>query len=80
MQLYLFVSGQPRDLANTKLSNLTARPIEGLTKVPPQNIEAEIAVLGSMLIDEEAVARVIELLDEGCFYKDTHKKIFSTDF
>lgn len=45
--------------------------------VPPQNLEAEVAVLGSMLTEEEAIARAIELLDEGCFYHDSHQKIFS---
>ncbi|MFH0838911.1 MAG: replicative DNA helicase [Candidatus Omnitrophota bacterium] len=48
-----------------------------LEKVPPQNIEAEMAVLGSMLIEEEAIASGIEMLDADFFYKDNHKKIFS---
>ncbi|MDD5691672.1 MAG: replicative DNA helicase [Candidatus Omnitrophica bacterium] len=47
-----------------------------LDKLPPQNLEAEMAVLGSMLLDEEAVSVAVEKLDAGCFYKDTHRKIF----
>jgi replicative DNA helicase len=47
-----------------------------LEKVPPQNIEAEMAVLGSMLIDENAIVYAMEILDKDCFYKDSHKKIF----
>lgn len=47
-----------------------------LDKIPPQNLEAEMAVLGSMLLDEEAVSIASEKLDAACFYKDTHKKIF----
>ena len=47
-----------------------------LDKLPPQNLEAEMAVLGSMLLDEEAVSSAVEKLDAGCFYKDTHRKIF----
>jgi replicative DNA helicase len=47
-----------------------------LDKLPPQNLEAEMAVLGSMLLDEEAVSVSAERLDAGCFYKDTHRKIF----
>ena len=35
-----------------------------------------MAVLGSMLLDEEAVSAAVEKLDAGCFYKDTHRKIF----
>jgi len=51
---------------------------ELIEKVPPQNLEAEIAVLGSMLLDKEAIAHAIELLDQTSFYKEAHRKIFST--
>jgi len=47
-------------------------------RMPPQSIDAEMAVLGSIMIDHEAVGRAIELLDESCFYKDAHRKIFSS--
>lgn len=48
-----------------------------LERLPPQNIEAEQAVLGSMLLEDEAVGRAAELLEESAFYKDSHRKIFS---
>jgi len=48
----------------------------GLERMPPQNIEAEMALLGSMLIDEQAVALAIEKVEPEYFYKDAHKKIF----
>jgi replicative DNA helicase len=47
-----------------------------LEKLPPQNLEAEMAVLGSMLLDEDAVSVASEFLDKNSFYKDSHKKIF----
>ena len=47
-----------------------------LDKIPPQNLEAEMAVLGSMLLDEDAISVASELLDKNSFYKDTHQKIF----
>ncbi len=47
-----------------------------LEKVPPQNVDAEMAVLGSMLLDEEAVSIAVELLDTNSFYKDSHRRIF----
>ena len=47
-----------------------------LEKLPPQNLEAEMAVLGSMLIDENATSVAIESLDKDSFYKDSHKRIF----
>ncbi len=51
-------------------------PDTSFEKVPPQNLEAEMAVLGSMLIDEEAISVAAESLDRDLFYKDTHRKIF----
>jgi len=48
-----------------------------LERVPPQNLEAEMAVLGSMLIEEDAISSVVEILEESAFYSDAHKKIFS---
>lgn len=47
-------------------------------KLPPQNLEAEVAVLGSMLIEEDAIAQGIEVLSPEAFYKDAHKKIFQS--
>jgi replicative DNA helicase len=47
-----------------------------LDKIPPQNLEAEMAVLGSMLLDEDAISVACELLDRDSFYKDSHRKIF----
>jgi replicative DNA helicase len=44
--------------------------------VPPQNLEAEMAVLGSMLIDENAIGVALEAIDKSCFYKDSHRKVF----
>ena len=38
-----------------------------LDKVPPQNLEAEMAVLGAMLIDEDAVGLAAENLQGNCF-------------
>ena len=47
-----------------------------IERIPPQSIEAEMAVLGSMLIDNEAVSKAIEILDETAFYRSAHRKIF----
>lgn len=52
--------------------------IQHLDKVPPQNIEAEMATLGAMLLDEKLIAEIIELIDESSFYKDEHKIIYSS--
>ena len=47
-----------------------------LGKVPPSDIEAEQAVLGSMLTDKEAVTSVIEVLKEEDFYREDNKAIY----
>lgn len=47
-----------------------------LDKVPPQNIEAEMAVLGAMLLDENAIATAVESLEADSFYHDSHRKVF----
>lgn len=47
------------------------------SKVPPQNLEAEMSVLGAMLIDRQVIGRVLEIIDEKAFYKEAHSKIFS---
>lgn len=49
-----------------------------LERMPPQNIEAEMALLGSVLIDEQAVVLAIEKVSPEYFYKDAHKRIFQT--
>ncbi len=46
-------------------------------RVPPQNIEAEQAVLGAMLIDKEAIAKATEVLLADDFYREAHRVIFS---
>jgi len=47
-----------------------------IDKITPQNLDAEMAVLGSMILDEEAIATAVEKLDRNFFYKDSHQKIF----
>jgi replicative DNA helicase len=50
------------------------RPVEG--RIPPQAVEIEAQVLGAMLLEREAIARVIEILDEDAFHADYHRKIY----
>lgn len=45
-------------------------------RLPPQNIEAEEAVLGGILIDPEAVSRVLDTLRPEMFYVAAHQEIF----
>ncbi len=47
-----------------------------LERVPPQNIEAEQAVLGAMLLDRNAVVVAMEKLQDDDFYREVHRVIF----
>ncbi|MHB1389688.1 MAG: replicative DNA helicase [Thermoleophilia bacterium] len=44
--------------------------------LPPQNLEAEESVLGSMMISPGAITAVAEQLQEHDFYRDSHRLIF----
>jgi len=46
-------------------------------RVPPQSLEAEKAVMGSMLIDNDCIGKAVEILTPGHFYRTAHQKIFA---
>ncbi len=50
----------------------------GIHRLPPQNIEAEQCVLGSVLQQAGAMARAAELLTPEDFYRDAHRHIFTS--
>jgi replicative DNA helicase len=45
-------------------------------RLPPQNIDAEEAILGGILLDPEAIGRVAELLHPEAFYITAHQEIY----
>ena len=45
-------------------------------KVPPQNLEAEISLLGSLMIDKDAIIKVSDFLLPRDFYKQGHREIY----
>lgn len=49
-----------------------------IEKITPSNIDAERAVIGSMLLDKEAVSKVLEVLTSESFYVPNHQVIFDT--
>lgn len=50
---------------------------DGFDRVPPQAIEAERAVLGAVLVDGEAINKVLDVVDAQAFYRDAHRKVFA---
>ncbi len=47
-----------------------------MEKLLPQNIEAECGVLGSIIIDPEAIVQVADFLHPDDFYRDAHRSIY----
>jgi len=45
-------------------------------RLPPQNLEAEMSVLGGVLLENEALNRSLEYLGTDDFYRESHRKIF----
>ena len=43
---------------------------------PPYSIEAEVSVLGGMLIDRDAVAQAIEIINDTMFYREANRRLF----
>jgi replicative DNA helicase len=48
----------------------------GADRLPPQNLDAERSVLGSMLRDNGVIGDVVQILHPESFYSDAHQKIF----
>ncbi len=46
------------------------------SRTPPQNLEAEQSILGSILIDNEVFANIEGILNDKHFYKESHRKIY----
>ncbi len=49
-------------------------------RVPPQATDLEEAVLGAMMLEQNALTNVIDILKPAVFYKEAHQKIFSAIF
>ena len=45
-------------------------------RTPPYSAEAEMAVLGGMLIDQDAVVRAVEVVDDSMFHREAHRRLF----
>ncbi|HSR88903.1 MAG TPA: replicative DNA helicase [Candidatus Udaeobacter sp.] len=50
--------------------------IKELEKIPPQSIEAEMSLLGSILLDKDAMLKIADIVQPEDFYKNAHAQIF----
>jgi len=55
---------------------ITSRTLASGSRIPPQNIEAEQSVLGSILLRDKSLPTVIELISPEDFYREGHRIIF----
>ncbi len=51
---------------------------ERIERTPPHDLDAEVCVLGSMLIDSEVIGEVVALLRPEDFYREAHRRVFAT--
>lgn len=49
-----------------------------IERIPPQSLEAEMSLLGSILIDKDAMLKIADIAHPEDFYKDAHGKIFES--
>ena len=53
-----------------------AQPGSSYERVPPQNVDAEMSVLGGMMLSKDAIADVIEILRSADFYRPAHASVY----
>jgi replicative DNA helicase len=47
-----------------------------INRVPPQNLEAEQSVLGSLMLDRDAIIKIADILSAEDFYEEKHRIIY----
>ena len=55
---------------------MAVSPRPGFDRQPPFSPEAEVSVLGGMLIDRDAVAKAVEIVRDSMFYREAHRRLF----
>jgi len=56
---------------------LTVEYIQQLgTRLPPQNLDAEVSTLGALMLDPEAIMKVVDILNPEDFYRPEHAAIY----
>ncbi len=64
---------------NEQVKNFREPKFEAPTdSIPPQNLEAEEAILGGILLDPDAISRIADVLQPEAFYLNAHRQIYRT--
>jgi len=62
--------------SNSQINSPVSQSVMEHGKVPPQAVDLEEAVLGAMMLEQDAVTAVIDILKPQVFYKEAHQRIF----
>src|SRR3989344_6488383 len=60
------------------MPQVITQTIQNRLRIPPQNLEAEMALLGSIMLRPEALFDVIDIVTPDSFYSEKHRVIFET--
>jgi replicative DNA helicase len=66
-----------RDTRKRSKSSITPQQLIELGKLPPQAVELENVVLGAIMLDNQALSKVIDILKAETFYKEAHRCIYT---
>src|SRR3989339_1369862 len=55
-----------------------SQDITQIEKIPPQSIEAEMSLLGSILLDKDAMIKIADIVQAEDFYKNAHTQIYES--
>jgi replicative DNA helicase len=58
--------------------NSNTKKVNDPFKIPPQDLEAEMSVLGSLMLDKHAVIKIVDRVSSADFYHPAHQKIYET--
>lgn len=64
------------EITGRRTIDLAAEAVPPQGRIAPQAVEIEEQILGAMLLDKEAIARVVEVVDDAAFHADRNRKIF----
>jgi hypothetical protein len=73
-----FFSGEKLAAGEASPATMSTRPVQALEKPLPQNIEAERAVLGAILVSNDYIDTVMQRINSGDFWDRDHQIIFNT--
>lgn len=66
------------DVKENNRQNLEVIKMEDITRIPPHSVESEQSILGSILLDKDAIITVSETINPDDFYKEAHKIIYES--